>query len=177
MNLHNNPIRGYSSRQTGLTDNPAPEYLDEYRVEPWVPLPVTPQVGDVPITEDGRIKLEEEDEKVLQQMRENLNKIHEKYQFGSEQANRNAYAESQYDHPNYHRSLESIFAYQFPSEDPLEEYKTIFQGVEYYTSMNPIDRAYQISRKTNCMGGAPRLPGLLSCPYGTDAIACAYHAA
>ena len=57
--------------------------------------------------------------------------------------------------------------------------KYAFEGVqpEYYTLITPIDRAYQISRATNCMGSAPRLPGLLPCPYGTDAIACAYHAA
>ena len=48
----------------------------------------------------------------------------------------------------------------------------------YYNPLpTPIDQAYYISRQTNCMGGAPRLPGLLPCPYGTDAIACAYHAA
>ena len=86
------------------------------------------------------------------------------YDFGSVQANRNAYAGSEYSTPNYNRDLESRFDYQFSQS-------------EYYTPLTPIDQAYQISRLTNCMGGAPRLPHLLPCPYGTDAIACAYHAA
>ena len=93
--------------------------------------------------------------------------VHESYDFGGNQANRNAYAGSEYKNPNLYRNLTSKFDYQVPPP------KT-----EYYTRvMTPIDRAYQISRLTNCMGGAPRLPGLLPCPYGTDAIACAYHAA
>jgi len=87
------------------------------------------------------------------------------YNFGGAQANRNAYAGSEYETPNVYRSLATQFRYQFPQK-------------EYYTPQTtPIDHAYQISRLTNCMGGAPRLPGLLPCPYGTDAIACAYHAA
>jgi len=87
------------------------------------------------------------------------------YDFGGAQANRNAYAGSEYETPNIYRNLVTQFHYQFPQK-------------EYYTPRTtPIDRAYQISRLTNCMGGAPRLPGLLPCPYGTDAIACAYHAA
>ena len=53
----------------------------------------------------------------------------------------------------------------------------IHEKYSYYILPTPIDRAYQISRATNCMGSAPRLPGLLPWPYGTDAIACAYHAA
>ena len=53
----------------------------------------------------------------------------------------------------------------------------IHEKYSYYILPTPIDRAYQISRATNCMGPAPRLPGLLPCPYGTDAIACAHHAA
>ena len=85
------------------------------------------------------------------------------YDFGGNQANRHAYAGSDYSTPNYNRTLVSPYHY----ESPL---------VEYYTP-TPIDQAYYISRQTNCMGGAPRLPGLLPCPYGTDAIACAYHAA
>ena len=87
------------------------------------------------------------------------------YDFGGAAANRNAYAGSAYPHPNFNRKLESRFGYEF-SRRP-----------EYYTPMTQIDRDYQIARATNCMGGAPRLPGLLPCPYGTDAIACAYHAA
>ena len=90
----------------------------------------------------------------------------EPYNFGKNQANRNAYAGSEYETPNLHRTLTSQFDYQFP---PQTEY--------YRLMLTPIDQAYQISRLTNCMGGAPRLPGLLPCPYGTDAIACAYHAA
>ena len=128
----------YSSRQTGLINAPAPAYTYE-NVQIWVPLPVIPVTETLPL-------------------------IQEKYDFEGEEANRNAYTGSEYDPPDFHRTLESVFAYQFPEP-------------EYYTSTNPIDRAYQISRQTNCMGGAPRLPGLLPCPYGTDAIACAYHAA
>lgn len=59
---------------------------------------------------------------------------------------------------------------------PVAAHKPIREKYFYYTP-TPIDLAYQISRETNCMGGAPRLSGLLPCPYGTDAIACAYHAA
>ena len=88
----------------------------------------------------------------------------ENYNFGGAQANRNAYAGSVYATPNYNRNLESIYNYEY--------FKN--RSTEYY---NPIDRAYQISQKTNCMGGAPRLPGLLPCPYGTDAIACAFYPA
>lgn len=93
-----------------------------------------------------------------------VNKRQENYNFGGEQANQNAYAGSVYANPNYNRKLKSIYDYEYFAN----------QAPEYYT---PIDRAYQISRQTNCMGGAPRLPGLLPCPYGTDAVACAYHAA
>ncbi len=92
----------------------------------------------------------------------------ETYSLEAEQANRNAYAGSQYTSPNYNRQIGSIHAY--------ETGKT--RNIEYYTpTVTPVDRAYRISRKTNCMGGAPRLPGLLPCPYGTDAVACAFHAA
>ncbi len=93
----------------------------------------------------------------------NLN-TKETYDFGGEQANRNAYAGSVYAPPNYNRKLRSIYDYEY--------FKN--HATEYFT---PIDRAYQISRQTNCMGGAPRLSGLLPCPYGTDAIACASYAA
>ncbi len=87
------------------------------------------------------------------------------YDFGGAQANRNAYSGSAYETPDYNRTLSSQFHYQFPQK-------------EYYKPMvTPIDRAYEVSRRTNCMAGSPRLPGLLPCPYGTDAIACAYHAA
>ncbi len=88
----------------------------------------------------------------------------ENYNFGGDQANRNAYAGSVYSTPNYNRKLESIYNYEYFKNRPIEYF-------------NPIDRAYQISRKTNCMGGSPRLPGLLPCPYGTDAIACASYSA
>ena len=89
------------------------------------------------------------------------------YDFGGSQANRNAYAGSQYAFSGTPRRISSRFGYQFPSA-----------ATEYYRpEATPIDRAYQMSRLTNCMAGAPRLPGLLPCPYGTDAIACAYHAA
>jgi len=160
MNLRENPVSVYSSRQTGLMNAPAPDYRYENTTRNWVPLPVIPQNNHPSITEARQ-------------------KIQEYYDFGDAQANRNAYAGSQYDPPNFHRSLEKAFAYQFPPEDEdlAYGYKNIFRGAEYYTSTDPIDRAYQISRKTNCMGGAPRLPGLLPCPYGTDAVACAYHAA
>jgi len=91
-------------------------------------------------------------------------KAQENYNFGGDQANRNAYAGSVYSTPNYNRNLESVYNYEY--------FKT--RSTEYY---NPIDNAYQISRQTNCMGGSPRLPGLLPCPYGTDAIACASYSA
>lgn len=88
-----------------------------------------------------------------------------KYDFGGNEANRNAYAGSAYSVPNINRNLVSQANYETPP-------------IEYYARpLTPIDLAYQISRQTNCMGGAPRLSGLLPCPYGTDAIACAYHAA
>ena len=94
--------------------------------------------------------------------------VPETYNLEAEQANRNAYAGSQYATPNYNRKIESIYDYETGKK----------QNTEYYTpTLTPIDRAYQISRETNCMGGAPRLPGLLPCPYGTDAVACAFHAA
>jgi len=98
------------------------------------------------------------------------NSIQEKYDMGGEESNRNAYAGSDYDPPNVYRDLESRFAYQFPEHAKYYEYYN-------FIPMDPIDLAYQISRQTNCMGGAPRLPGLLPCPYGTDAIACASRAA
>ncbi len=91
-------------------------------------------------------------------------RVKEDYNFGGDQANRNAYAGSVYSTPNYNRKLESVYNYEY--------FKN--RSTEYY---NPIDHAYQISRQTNCMGGSPRLPGLLPCPYGTDAIACASYSA
>ena len=144
MAIRENPSS--SSRQTGLINAPAPAYIYE-NAQIWVPLPVTP----VP-------------EHTIRTM-PTPPVIQEKYEFGDTQANRNVYAGSQYAPPNYNRTLETAFAYQFPE-------------TEYYTpTLTPIDRAYQISRQINCMGGAPRLPGLLPCPYGTDAVACAFHAA
>ena len=126
--------------QSELINNPAPAYRYENN-QTWIPLPVIPVAAHKPIN------------------------IQESYNFGGAQANRNAYAGSEYETPNVYRSLATQFHYQFPQ-------------TEYYTPQTtPIDHAYQISRLTNCMGGAPRLPGLLPCPYGTDAIACAYHAA
>jgi len=159
MALRENPS---SSRQTGLINDPAPAYIYE-NVQIWVPLPVIPVPGHTVLTTPM-------DEPTLvpspvpTSMTTPPPLIQENYNFGGDQANRNAYAGSQYIPPNFHRSLENVFDYQFPE-------------TEYYTSLTPIDRAYQISRKINCMGGAPRLPGLLPCPYGTDAIACASYAA
>ncbi len=108
----------------------------------------------------------------------------EHYDFEENQANNNVYAGSVYATPNYNRKLESIYDYEYsPNKRSqikggfLLSLSPEFLGVvspEYYT---PIDRDYQISRKTNCMGGSPRLPGLLPCPYGTDAIACASYSA
>ena len=144
MAIRENPSP--SSRQTGLINAPAPAYIYE-NAQIWVPLPV------IPVSEYTIRTMTTPPE------------IQENYAFGDAQANRNAYAGSQYADPNYNRILETAFGYQFPE-------------TEYYTSaLTPVDRAYQISRKTNCMGGAPRLPGLLPCPYGTDAVACAFHAA
>ena len=72
-----------------------------------------------------------------------------------------------------------IYRYGHPTLPvvPVAAHHPINIQEKYSYIPTPIDRAYQISRATNCMGGAPRLPGLLPCPYGTDAIACAYHAA
>ena len=112
-------------------------------------------------------------------MSKRYNSIQKQYNSEAEQANRNAYAGSDYANPNYNRTLQSTYNYEFPTPARLQErmvnrFPEYYMYFEYYT---PIDQAYQVSRQTNCMGGAPRLPGLLPCPYGTDAIACASHAA
>ncbi len=87
-------------------------------------------------------------------------KINLPYDFEGDQALRSALAGSNYKNPNFNDNRSTPFNYLFPPK------------TERYTLITPVDRAYQISRVTSCMGPAPRLPGKLACPYGTDAIAC-----
>ena len=85
------------------------------------------------------------------------------------------YPEYEYEYEYGHIATTALPVIPVAAHKPINIQKNYS---EYYNNtLTPIDRAYQISRATNCMGPAPRLPGLLPCPYGTDAIACAHHAA
>ena len=82
------------------------------------------------------------------------------------------YPEYEYEYEYGHIATTALPVIPVAAHKPIN----IQEKYSYYIP-TPIDRAYQISRAKIGLGGAPRLPGLLPCPYGTDAIACAYHAA
>lgn len=158
-----NSINTFPSNRTGLINDPSVAY--EYENGPiWVPLPIIPEAAHPPLIniqepyDLGKTQTERDNIFLL-----NKNDTYLKmrpHDFRGNQTLRNALAGSNYKIPNLNNNLVTPFDYQFPPQ------------TEYYTSITPVDRAYQISRLTNCMGPAPRIPGYRLCPYGSDAIAC-----